>query len=76
MINISTKRGIEARDLYITPLEKEVSFFYQDKLIISDCDRVYLGMTSDYIFLRNFERKENYIFKTSEVTGLRTRKLN
>src|SRR5690606_16539037 len=61
MIFIATEKKIEARNLYKNPLEKEVSFFYGDKLIISDCDKVFLGKTSDYIFLRNFERKENYI---------------
>ncbi len=64
-----------ADHLYENPLETEVSFFYEDDLIISDCNKVFLGKTADYIFLRNFERKENYIFKIDDVTELRIRDL-
>jgi hypothetical protein len=65
----------KADQLYQNPLETEVSFFFEDELIISDCSKVFLGKTADYIFLRNFERKENYIFKIDDVTELRVRDL-
>lgn len=56
-------------------LEIEISFFYEDDLIISDCNKVFIGKTADFIFLRNFERKENFIYKVEDISELRIRDL-
>jgi hypothetical protein len=65
----------KALNRYLYPSHIEISFTYKDKSPPYNKESLtFIGMTADYIFLRNFQRKENYIFKIDDVTHLRIRK--
>lgn len=51
--------------------DKEVSFLYVGKEVNSDKTKRLLGITSNYIFLRDIENETNYIYNMNDVRHLR-----
>ena len=49
---------------------ENISFEYNGKNIMSDSDVVFVGKTSEYIFLRNIQRQINLIFPITDVEDL------
>jgi len=56
--------------------EKYVCFVYENENIETNIDIKLLGMTSEYLFLRDIESKTNYIYKLSNVKNLEVTSLN
>lgn len=49
---------------------KQICFIYENESIESTKNKRFLGMTSEYLFLRDIETNTNYIYKLSNITNL------
>ena len=52
----------------------DIKFNYEGKIIESNSETVFLGKTSDFIFLRDLERETNLIFPIKDVTHIEIKK--
>lgn len=50
---------------------KIVEFTYQDKSVKSNNQKCYLGQTKNYLFMKNFEKKEVYIFERRLISDFK-----
>ncbi|WP_440120397.1 hypothetical protein [Tenacibaculum sp. Ill] len=53
----------------------DVKFNYKNKPIESHSELVFLGKTSDFIFLRDLKQETNFIFPIKDITHLEIKKL-
>lgn len=53
----------------------DIKFNYKGKNIKSHLNTVFIGKTSDFIFLRNLEKETNFIYPIKDVTHIEIKKL-
>lgn len=71
IISTSLKyQNIRSYNFLVKKEEKHVSFNYNDEYVKSSDKKKLLGITADYIFLRDNKNKTNYIFNLSDVKNL------
>lgn len=56
--------------------EFNIEFTYSEDAIKSDTNFVYIGQTQDYIFLRELDKKENYVYAKKEILNLKMVKVD
>jgi hypothetical protein len=47
-----------------------VDFDYEGKHIVTDSNNFYIGQTKDYLFIRNFEERENKVYNLNSIKNL------
>jgi len=63
-------QNIRAYDFTNQRATKELCFVYENQNITTSDSKKLLGITAEYIFLRDNENRTNYIYKLSEVRNL------
>ncbi len=53
----------------------DVSFLYNNETIESNSKKIYIGKTSNYLFLRDVKDGTNYIYSIDDISNLEIRKL-
>lgn len=54
---------------------ERISFLYKDELITTDGNKVYVGKTNNYIFLRNLKENMNEIYFLNEINKIEITKI-
>ncbi len=73
IITISQKRQIEF--IEDNKPSSTISFTYEERRIFTNADIIFIGKTSDYMFLRNMKSKTNFIYNLSDIKHLEITKL-
>lgn len=63
-------QNLRSHNFLYEKAEKSISFIYENKIVKSSTKNKLLGITSEYIFLRDIESKTNYIYKINNVKNL------
>lgn len=74
MISLGKKRRME--NFYSTTDFAQISFVYEGKTIKTDNCFLFIGKTSEYIFLRDVEKNNNSVFKLSKISFLQLPDIN
>jgi hypothetical protein len=69
-INFSSSK--EAKEIINGKSRKNIVFEYNNSMVKTDMNLVYVGKTEKYLFLRNLKEKENYIYPTDKIGMIKT----
>lgn len=73
---ITLSNKMKATDILCGQPHYSVKFEFQGKLVQTDSNIVYIGRTTDYLFLRNLGQKSNSAYQCGEIKYIEIVKLN
>lgn len=68
---VTLSNKIKATDILNGKPVYSVKFEFQGKVIQTDSNIVYIGRTSEYLFLRNLSEKSNSIYQCAEIKSIK-----
>jgi len=67
---VAMSNKIKATDILRGNPGYSIKFEFQGKIVQTDSNIVYVGRTSDYLFLRNLSNKSNSIYQCNEIKNI------